>query len=275
MAHALALYLSRYAALSEPASARLRDLPARQYRVPARMDFSRAGIGDRWVVLVESGWAMDYRLTRDGRQIPLGLDLPGDLNAAGFPATRVKGGDTLALTAATVATYRAERIEALLAECAELACAFLAMKACQEILLRERVATLLRLDAPQRLAYLILELEARLAMIGAARDGAFAVPLNQAAIGGLIGVHEVHVSRLWRRLQSDGLIARSRNTIAIQDRRALVEMVETDPARLFANAPRGRAGHPDGPERKPLPRGAAGERRQGSAGEDDDPAAPT
>ncbi len=126
--------------------------------------------------------------------------------------------------------YPTKTLAHLLEQNAHLALAFLLLEVHQNDLLRERVMTLSRLSAYERLGHLCLELLTRLEAVGLAANDSFPMPLSQPILGDVLGMHEVHVNRMLHRLEADGYILRGNGRIQVLEREALAEMVEFRPS---------------------------------------------
>lgn len=82
---------------------------------------------------------------------------------------------------------------------------------------REWMANLGRRDSRTKVAYLLCELSMRLSQAEQAGARDFTLPLTQEQISDIVGVTPMHVSRVLKELQSDGLIARERRMIRVLD----------------------------------------------------------
>jgi len=67
----------------------------------------------------------------------------------------------------------------------------------------------------------LLDLHARLSLLGLVENDTFDLPLTQEVLGDLLGLTSVHVNRTIRSLEADGLIARSDHRIRLIDMAAL------------------------------------------------------
>jgi CRP-like cAMP-binding protein len=87
------------------------------------------------------------------------------------------------------------------------------------------IATRARLRTADRIGHLMCELEARLAAIGLAEDGAFAFPLDQKTLADAFGYSAVHVNRAVQDLRGCGLLEWERDRVRLPDPAALAERV--------------------------------------------------
>jgi CRP-like cAMP-binding protein len=184
--------------------------------------------------LLVSGWACCHRLLSDGRRQILCLLLPGDcigLAPDGLPA-RAMPWTVTSLTrihttglGAVIAAVRAER-EA----CAGLVRGLAAIAAEEQHRLIERIMSLGRRSATERLAQLLLELHQRLAAVGLADQTHFPCPLTQEVIADLLGLSTVHVNRTLQQLRRDGLLSMRSGQVQLLDAVVLGAIAEYEPA---------------------------------------------
>ena len=97
---------------------------------------------------------------------------------------------------------------------------------------RERMANLGRRDSRTKIAYLLCELSIRLSQSTGAELQEFLLPLTQEQISDIVGVTPMHVSRVLKDLENDGLIARTRRMIQVRDRKLLASAGDSTPRYL-------------------------------------------
>ena len=86
--------------------------------------------------------------------------------------------------------------------------------------------------APQRIGFLLLEFEERLAAVGRVEDGAFAINLTQQELASALGLSLVHMNKSLRRLREEKVIATRGREVRILDKARLIRMVGFDPSYL-------------------------------------------
>lgn len=186
---------------------------------------------DAFAVL--SGWAYRFRMFEDGRRQISRLFLPGDfigLNASllGMPEQSIT-----ALTEVQLARFEGTRLVDLLRKSRRLWLAFLWSDTRDRFMTEERIASIGRRSAYERLAHVFMELYLRLELIGEATEDAFVLPLTQEHLADLVGLTSIHVNRVLRRLRQDGLIAVDARTIRLLSRDQLMQIAEFDPRYLM------------------------------------------
>jgi CRP-like cAMP-binding protein len=222
----LAKTLCRFVELSESQIKKIDSLEKRRIDLAPRSDFIFEGDSTIDLPVVERGWLEQYRILSDGRRCVLRLSLPGDVVDGAFPMLHRAQFSVGALTNARVLLVPSQPLLALLRDDAAIALAFLYLEAYQHSSLRERVSTLASLSAYERLGHLLLELLGRLEAVGLARRNEYELPVSQPSLGEILGMHTVHVNRMFRRLEADGFITRSDSLIRITDREGLTNLTE-------------------------------------------------
>lgn len=92
----------------------------------------------------------------------------------------------------------------------------------------ERLSGMARLDAPGRIAHLLLELSFRSSSPPKIGINSFKCPLTQTDIGDALGLSTVHVNRVLRDMRLEGLLSFRNGLVEFLDRRRLVEIADFD-----------------------------------------------
>ena len=181
-----------------PAGTRLRDNPA----------------GDDRVWFVRSGWLARARWLEDGRRQIIGLALPGEHTQ---PYGRRTGVASLTgLSLSEVAGVAVAEVERARAQDAELAAWFVEAEHRWSALLEERIVSLGRRNAEERLAYVFCEVLTRL-HITASVDAECKLPLTQADLADYLGLSLMHLNRTLQSLRRTGLIEFGRGSLKVTD----------------------------------------------------------
>jgi CRP-like cAMP-binding protein len=88
----------------------------------------------------------------------------------------------------------------------------------------ERLASIGRRSAYERLAHLILELLTRLQAVGLAEGASFRMPLTQEMLADALGLSLQHINRMVRNLREEGLASIEEHTITIHDLDSLARL---------------------------------------------------
>ncbi|MEZ5669106.1 MAG: Crp/Fnr family transcriptional regulator [Alphaproteobacteria bacterium] len=169
------------------------------------------------VFLVHSGWAVRFKLLENGDRQIVNFVLPGDFmcfNAALF------GESDFYLTAQTeVIAYVMPIVpfaEMLRAQ-PQLALALSWTNAHEEALLAERIVSLGRRSARERMAHLFCELWRRLQLLDMIDGGRFPLPMTQEDLADTLGLSAVHVNRTLRWLRGERLVETGPSHVRILD----------------------------------------------------------
>jgi CRP-like cAMP-binding protein len=205
----------------------------------AREPIIRQGEGYRHLYLIESGWVLRARHLPDGTRQIVNVAIPGDFlcfNAALFNSSDFD------LTAKTnVSAFRFERVAVgdLFKQYPELAVALAWTNAHEEAMLAERVVSLGRRNARERMAHVLCELEARLHIVSAPPPapvqqagergaGVLAIPLTQEDFADLLGMSPIHVNRTLRSLAGAALVHYKVGQVQILDLEGLARIAGFD-----------------------------------------------
>lgn len=97
---------------------------------------------------------------------------------------------------------------------------------------REWTTNVGRRDARARLAHILCEFGARLNAAGLGEKCAYELPMSQEQLGDCTGLTSVHVNRMLRALEKDGLISRTSRAVRIANWQALASVGDFDDAYL-------------------------------------------
>ncbi len=230
--HVLVRALSRLVPLDEADAGALLSLPVRPLRLPPLGYVAREGDRPGEIGLLTSGFAFRHRILGDGGRQILSLHLPGDLVDAQSGLFGIADDNVQALTAAELAMVPAETLRARLAERPRVAEALLRAMMVEASISREWIANVGRRNARARLAHLLCEQVTRMKVAGMARDGAYELPMTQEQLADCTGLTSVHVNRMLKQLEVEGLIVRVRRAIRVPRWEELCRAADFDPRYL-------------------------------------------
>ncbi len=188
----------------------------------------RRGEGANIVLTLFAGWAFAYRVLPDGRRQIGEIFLPGDLiGARGAASDPVE-----AVTDASLCVLSRVRLRAMLDNQPALAVSFAQLVARSNALLSERLASLGRRDAVQRVGALMLELAARQNAGVPPKDEDVPMPLRQTQLGDALGLSAEHVNRALATLRRERLLTLRSRTLRLHDPAALARLCGWDSAYL-------------------------------------------
>jgi CRP-like cAMP-binding protein len=106
-----------------------------------------------------------------------------------------------------------------------------------EAMVVEHLVGIGRRNALERTAHFLLELSARLTLVGRGTREGFACPLSQYQLADALGLSAVHINRVLRELREEGLLTFQKGQVTIHDVDRLAELAEFDRAYLDQEGP--------------------------------------
>ena len=171
--------------------------------------------------ILRSGTMMSYVLLDNGSRQILRFLFPGDMVAITSLVYREAPENVVALTDCTVASFEKAVLSRLVVEHPRLAALMVVYNQIERMALTDRLAALGRTPARARVAAILLEIRGRRRIVDRSIEGSFVLGLTQEEIGDATGLTAVHVNRMFRQLETEGLIARENGRVTIRDERAL------------------------------------------------------
>lgn len=215
---------SEFGRLTDAEMAAIEGLGGPQTMLPRHASIRREGDPVTGFFLLSKGWAISSTLLPDGGRQILKFHLAGDV--LGTPSMCCdRAVETLtAITPIVVSEVPLPRFGALLEEHPRVAAMFLLSVQRERVSLMDQLASIGRTAADARIAALLLDLNDRLRAIGLGSDQGFELPLTQEHIGDALGLTAVHVNRMLRHLETQGLIAREGHRLTIVDRTQIARL---------------------------------------------------
>lgn len=158
--------------------------------------------------VLKRGTMMSYVILPDGSRQILRFLFRGDLIAMAGLVYRSSPETVIALTECAVAPLDRAAVADLAVDHPRLSALLVAAGQIERVALTDRLAGLGRTSAKSRVAALLIEIRDRLRTLDPSIDGEFTLGLTQEEIGDATGLTAVHVNRMLRQLEEDGLIAR-------------------------------------------------------------------
>ena len=178
---------------------------------------------DRCAVLL-SGYAFRHKVTGEGHRQILSINIPGE--ALDFQNLFIGESDhnVQMLTRGDVAEIPMHSIEELVLAQPQVGRAVLTMSLIEASIFREWAVNVGRRDARSRIAHLLCEFAYRLSLHGIQTNGGYELPMTQEQLADATGLTSVHVNRVLKALEAEGLIDRDRRFVSFPDWRRLREV---------------------------------------------------
>ena len=216
--------LSRRIPLTNPEIGFLESLTAFPSKVARGELIQAAGLPVTQAFVLLSGWAMTFSDFADGSRQSRRLHFSGDLLALPSMAMRHHVENIEALTDAIVAPFARSKLTQLFREYPRLAAIMFIFAQEERITYGDRLCSLARFPGKARIAFLLVDILARLRKTDAAVARSYEMHLTRAQMGEVTGMSAVHASRMWSELIADGLISFDNGCVTIEDEPALVAL---------------------------------------------------
>lgn len=173
-----------------------------------------------------SGFAYRQKLTGDGGRQILSIHIPGEALDFQNIFLNVADHSVQMLTRGHVALIPRADIQRIARTSAAIGHAILVNILVDASIFREWILNVGRRDAKSRLAHMLCELAVRLDAFGLADDMGYHLPMTQAELADALGLTPVHLNRVIRSLEVDGLIIRSKRNISFPDWERMLDIAD-------------------------------------------------
>lgn len=222
----LALKLGAFVALSEAELSILEGLYKRRRTFVAGRDLVHQGQTDHAAYILESGWACSYKLLHDGQRQIVDFQIPGDFLGLRSVVLHISDHSIEPVTDIEVTEVHVSDLLEVFSHTPRLATAVLWAASRDEAMVVEHLVGIGRRDVAERMAHFLLELGARLSLIGMASRAGYACPLTQYLLADALGLSAVHVNRVLRQLREQGLVTFRDGFVTFDDYDRLVEFAD-------------------------------------------------
>jgi CRP-like cAMP-binding protein len=202
--------------------------------VKKRQDLVVIGSEYRSLCFVKDGYAIRYKLLRNGKRQILNVILPGDV--IGFPVSFFDR-SIYSVVAVSDLTYSICPLDAYVRLCHEqpqfgLALSWLA--AHEAAIYAEHIVDLGRRTPLERLAHFLLEVHARLLAVGRAEKTSFDLPFSQEVMADVLGLSVPHLNRVLQQLRAEKLITNRGRVVELTEMASLQTLAHYQPLELTA-----------------------------------------
>lgn len=222
--HPLIGRLQSYVDLATGEIATLTSLLARVREVRRGREIIVQGQPYHSLVILNRGLALRYKVLQNGKRQVLNLVVPGDL--IGLPACLFENaiGAVSCLTDGSICTVAFTDLFDVFRRHPRIGVALFWISARETAIYAERLATIGRRSAYERMAHLILEVLLRLQAVGLADATSFEMPMTQEMLADSLGLSLQHVNRMIRNLREEGLASVEEHKVVIQDFDSMVRL---------------------------------------------------
>jgi len=231
--HNLIAKLRGYFPVTDTLRSDLNLLATKRVSLAAGDVLIRTGEKYKCLYLVEDGWMLRARYLPGGSRQIVNFALPGDFlcfNAMMFERSDF---DIVAKTQASLWEIPVKDFRSIMSRYTGLAEALVWSNAHEESLLAERVVSLGRRDATQRMAHVLCEIAARLSLIDRHDGEILMLPLIQEDLADILGISVIHVVRVFNRLEQMGAAEYKPRRIILHDMEKLRRIAGFDGEYLY------------------------------------------
>lgn len=229
--------LSAFVRLSNSDLSAMSDLYRRRRKFVVGSDMIHQGQVDQSAYVLASGWACSYKILPSGARQIVDFQIPGDFLGLRSLLFRTADHNVEPVTPVQASAVKQRDLLAAFSETPRLATAVLWAASRDEAMVVEHLVDIGRRTASERMAHFLLELGARLRLIGMADRRGYLCPLSQYLLADALGLSAVHVNRVLRELREDGLLTFQKGRVIFDDYDGLVDFCAFDRTYLDHDGP--------------------------------------
>lgn len=218
--------LSSFVALSEAGLGVLESLHKRRRTFVAGRDLVHQGYSDQSAYILISGWACSYKLLADGQRQIVDFQIPGDFLGLRSVVLHISDHSVEPVTDIEVTEVHLSDLMGVFSSTPRLATAVFWAVSRDEAMVVEHLVNIGRRDAEERVAHFLLELGARLALVGLGSRTGYACPLTQYLLADALGLSSVHINRVLRKLREAGMVSFRDGFVTFNNYDRLVEFAD-------------------------------------------------
>lgn len=224
----LARKLARYVALDSAELASLAKFQRPERCFAPGTELAYEGQRGQKAYILASGWVSSSKSLRDGSRQVVDFQLPGDFIGVRNILLRASEHSFEAITKVTLSEVSVGDLFAVFAAAPRLATAILWALSCEEAMVVEHLVDASRRTALVRTAHFLLELGARLRIVGLASTDGYDCPLTQHLLADALGLSPIHLNRVLRQLREKGLLTFREGVVRFDDLDRLVALADFD-----------------------------------------------
>lgn len=229
--------LSAFVALSGSDLETLERFHRRRRNFLAGHELIHEGQKNQSAFILAKGWACSYKLLPDGERQIVDFQVPGDFLGLRSVLFRTTDHSVEAITPIEASEVLASDILDGFMNAPRLATAVLWAASRDEAMVVEHLVNLGRRSAEVRMAHFLLELGARLKLVGIGDRTGFDCPLTQYHLADALGLSAVHVNRVLRHLREEGLVTFYKGRVSFDNFDGLTDVAGFDTDYLDHDGP--------------------------------------
>lgn len=229
--------IASYAALGADDLQAVSDLYRRRRRFLPGVDMVHQGEIDQSSFILADGWACSYKILSDGSRQIVNFQIPGDFLGLRSVLFRTSDHNVEPITPIEASEVSKADLYETFVKTPRLATAVLWAASRDEAMVVEHLVGVGQRPAAERTAHLLLELSARLKLVGLGDKSGFACPVTQYQLADAVGLTPVHVNRVLREIREAGLMTFQNGRVTFDDLDGLIDFADFDRAYLDQDGP--------------------------------------
>ena len=221
---ALVLRLQRYLPLTVDERESIDVLERRERRVQAGTRLIVESLPNQSLFIVQHGWLHSATTLKAGTRQIVKFHYAGDLLGTSSIAWSIAAATVTAIEDCIVYEISKEQLGRLFKYQPRLAGLLYAVAAAEAVAANDRLTSVGRMGADERLAMLLLDMLARLRSSAGGVVDSFELPLTQTDIGDAAGLTKVHVNRTLKAMEQRGWIERHGRRVRVLDEAGLIAL---------------------------------------------------
>ena len=197
------------------------DFYLRRRKFAPGVELVSQGEVDPSAYIMADGWAFSYKILPDGQRQIVNFQIPGDF--LGARSILFRASDHLVFQS--------------FGKAPRLGTAILWALSRDEAMVVEHLVGLGQRPAAERTAHLLLELNARLKLVGMGDRTGFACPLTQYHLADALGLTAVHINRVLRDIREAGWMTFQNGRVTFNDYDGLSKFADFDSSYLDQDGP--------------------------------------
>jgi CRP-like cAMP-binding protein len=229
--------LAAFVKLSDVDLTVMSDLYRRRRRFAVGVDMIHQGQRGQSAFVLASGWACSYKILPSGSRQIVDIQIPGDFLGLRSILFRTADHNVEPITLVHASEVKQRDLLTAFGQTPRLATAVLWAASRDEAMVVEHLVGIGRRSAVERMAHFLLELGARLRLVGLGDRKGYFCPLSQYLLGDTLGLSAIHVNRVLRELREEGMVTFQKGRVVFNDYDALVDLAGFDRAYLDHEGP--------------------------------------
>lgn len=224
--------LTAFAVLSDAERSAIVELHRRRRTFAKGQTLVTEGQIEQRAFVLAAGWVCSYKILPAGTRQIVDFQIPGDFLGLRSVLFRTADHNIEAVTKVEASEILASDLIESFKRYPRLATAVLWAASRDEAMVVEHLVDLGRRNALERTAHFLLELGARLQLVGMASTAGYSCPLSQYLLADALGLSAIHVNRVLRQLREKGLMRFHQGKVVFDDYDGLVELAGFAPSYL-------------------------------------------